>query len=113
MTIGLEAGAPSRGVPAAGPIGHRLDRRRAAVLALARKHGVTDIRVFGSVARGEDGPDSGLDLLVHPPEGAGMFALGRFREDLEQLLRVPVDVVPDDGIKPRVRANVDRDVVPL
>ncbi len=83
------------------------------MLALARKHGVTDIRVFGSVARGEDGPDSGLDLLVHPPEGAGMFALGRFREDLEQLLRVPVDVVPDDGIKPRVRANVDRDVVPL
>jgi predicted nucleotidyltransferase len=83
------------------------------VLALAAKHGISDLRVFGSVARGEEGPSSDLDLLVHLPEDAGLFALGRFREELEALLHVPVDVVPDDGVKPRVRANIDKDLVAL
>lgn len=98
---------------ALGPIGHRLRRRRAAVLAVAAKHGVTDVRVFGSVARGEETGTSDLDLLVRLPDGAGLFALGRFKQDLEDLLRVEVDVVPDDGVKPRVRINIDRDLVAL
>lgn len=88
-------------------------RRRAAVLALAAKHGISDIRVFGSVAQGEEGPSSDLDLLVHLPEGAGLFLLGRFAQELEELLRVEVDVIPDDGVKPRVRANIDKDLVAL
>jgi predicted nucleotidyltransferase/DNA-binding XRE family transcriptional regulator len=111
LTIDLGPDLPAS--PAPGVIGHRLRRRRAAVLALAAKHGISDLRVFGSVARGEEGPDSDLDLLVHLPEDAGLFALGRFREELEALLRVPVDVVPDDGVKPRVRANIDKDLVAL
>jgi predicted nucleotidyltransferase len=82
-------------------------------VALAAKHGVTDVRVFGSVARGEDGPDSDLDLLVHLPDGAGLFLLSRFKHDLEDLLRVAVDVVPDEGVKPRVRVNIDKDLVAL
>jgi predicted nucleotidyltransferase/DNA-binding XRE family transcriptional regulator len=111
LTIDLGPALPAS--PAPGAIGHRLRRRRAAVLALAAKHGISDLRVFGSVARGEEGPSSDLDLLVHLPEDAGLFALGRFREELEALLHVPVDVVPDDGIKPRVRANIDQDLVAL
>jgi predicted nucleotidyltransferase len=83
------------------------------VLALAARHGISDVRVFGSVARGEDGPTSDLDLLVRLPEVAGLFLLGRFKEDLEAVLHVTVDVVPDDGVKPRVRANIDKDLVAL
>lgn len=113
LTLSLDAAGDSTRLRATGPIGRRLRRRRAAVVALARKHDVTDVRVFGSVARGDEGPDSDLDLLVHLPAGAGLFALGRFREDLEQLLHVPVDVVPDDGIKPRLRETIRQDLVPL
>jgi predicted nucleotidyltransferase len=104
---------PASAAPPAGPIGRRLRRRRAAVLALAARHGISNVRVFGSVARGQEGPTSDLDLLVHLPEGAVLFALGRFRQDLEALLRVAVDVVPDDGVKPRVRANIAKDLVSL
>jgi predicted nucleotidyltransferase/DNA-binding XRE family transcriptional regulator len=112
LSVALTA---SQSAPAAvtGPIGHRLRRRRAAVLSIAEQHGVTDLQVFGSVARGEDTAESDLDLLVHLPDGAGLFAVARFKEDLEAPLRVSVDVVPDDGVKPRVRANIERDLVAL
>jgi predicted nucleotidyltransferase len=50
---------------------------------------------------------------VHLPEGAGVFLLGRFKGDLEALLHVAVDVVPDDGVKPRVRVNTDADLAAL
>jgi len=96
-----------------GPIGHRMARRCATVLAPAARHGMTDLRVFGSVARRDERPDSDLDLLVHLTDGAGLFAIGRFADDLEDLLDVSVDVVPDDGLKERVRVNVERDLVPL
>jgi predicted nucleotidyltransferase/DNA-binding XRE family transcriptional regulator len=98
---------------AVGPIGRRLRRRRAAVLAVAARHGMTELRVFGSVARGQDTDSSDLDLLVRIPEGTGLFALGRFTQELQDLLHVPVDVVPDDSVKPRVRNSIDRDLVPL
>ncbi len=105
---------PTGGRPGAiGPIGRRLARRRAAVLATAARHGMTDLRVFGSVARGQDTDDSDLDLLVHVPEGTGLLVLGRFIQELEDLLHVPVDVVPDDSVKPRVRDSIQGDLVPL
>lgn len=113
LTLALGPALPAPTASASGPIGHRLRRRRAAVLALAAKHGISNVRVFGSVARGEEGPTSDLDLLVHLPDGAGLFALGRFTEELQDLLHIEVDVVPDDGVKPRVRANIDKDLVPL
>jgi predicted nucleotidyltransferase/DNA-binding XRE family transcriptional regulator len=113
ISLSIDLGPAVPAAPAPGAIGRRLRRRRAAVLALAAKHGISDLRVFGSVARGEEGPHSDLDLLVHLPEDAGLFTLGRFREDLEALLKVPVDVVPDDGVKPRLRANIAKDLVAL
>lgn len=113
LTVDLGDALPASAAPASGPIGHRLRRRRAAVLALAAKHGVSNVRVFGSVARGEEGPHSDLDLLVHLPHGAGLFLLGRFKQELEDLLHVAVDVVPDDGVKPRAGVNIDKDLVAL
>lgn len=113
LTLGFGPLLPEASGPVNGPIGHRLRRRRAAVLAIAAKYGISDVRVFGSVARGEDTPESDLDMLVHLPEGAGLFALGRFKRELQDLLHIDVDVIPDDGLKPRLRANIDRDVVPV
>lgn len=50
---------------------------------------------------------------MHLPDGAGLFLLGRFAQELEEVLRVEVEVVPDDGVKPRVRANIEEDLVAL
>ena len=80
---------------------------------LAARHGGSNIRLFGSTARGEDRPDSDIDLLVHLDHGVGLIGLARRRRELEQLLDAPVDLVPDDGLKPEVRAAVERDAVVL
>jgi predicted nucleotidyltransferase/DNA-binding XRE family transcriptional regulator len=114
LEVHLSEGPPSgTGPGAVGPVGRRLRRRRAAVLAVAARHGMTELRVFGSVARGQDTDSSDLDLLVRVPEGTGLLALGRFTQELQDLLRVPVDVVPDDSVRPRVRDRIEQDLVPL
>lgn len=82
-----------------GPIGERVRGRRRRLLDIAGLHGVSNVRVFGSVARGEDRPDSDLDLLVDLPLGLGLVGLGRLRDDLEAVLGSPVDVVPASGLK--------------
>src|ERR1700760_410906 len=66
-----------------GPIGRRVRRRRAALLDAAAAHGLRDLRVFGSVSRGQDRPDSDLDLLADLPDGMGLIGLGRARAALE------------------------------
>jgi len=71
------------------------------------------VRVFGSTARGEDRPDSDIDLLVHLEPEVGLLGLARLQRDLERVLDAPVDVIPDDGLKPEVRDSVERDVVTL
>lgn len=96
-----------------GPLGVVLRQHRAEVLAIAARHGLTNVRVFGSVARGDDGPDSDFDLLVDLPAGMGLFGLGRAAEELEDLLRVDVDLVPARSLKPRVRPEVEAEAVTL
>lgn len=113
LEVGVGAPLTSATPEAIGPIGRRLRRRRGAVLALAAKHRMSNLRVFGSVARGDDGPDSDLDLRVCLPDGAGLFAIARFAEELEELLQVRVDVVPEGTLKQRVRARVEPDLVAL
>lgn len=71
------------------------------------------MRVFGSVVRGEDGPDSDLDLLVTPPEGASLFDLARLERTLSVMLGVRVDVVPDSGLRSAVRDEALAEAVPL
>jgi predicted nucleotidyltransferase len=79
----------------------------------AAVHGIRVLGVFGSVARGEDGPGSDVDLLVDVPAGVGLFTLGRLEEQLRDLLGANIDLVPEAGLKPRVRAEVSADLVPL
>lgn len=75
--------------------------------------GASNIRLFGSVARGEDDVDSDVDLLVDVEESTGLFALGRMRSVAERILNVAVDVVPANSLKPDVSAKVLAEAVPL
>jgi predicted nucleotidyltransferase len=96
-----------------GPLGRRVRQRRRALVAAAAAHGVTRLRVFGSVARGEDRPDSDVDLLVDLPPGMSLFGLARVQDDLEAIVEAPVDLVPADDLKPGVRVHALRDLVAL
>ena len=96
-----------------GPIGRRVRRHRRQLLETAFAHGLTEVRVFGSVARGEDRPDSDLDLLVDVPSGMGLIGLGKARDALEAILGCAVDLVPASDLKTGVRNRVEADMIAL
>lgn len=108
----VEKGAAPRALPAHG-LGGRVRRLRRQVLRLVAAHGGTGVGLFGSAARGDDRPDSDVDLLVDLPDDISLLELGRLTEELETLLGARVDVVPERSLKPAVRARIDRDLVPL
>jgi len=90
-----------------------LRTRRADVLKIAQKHGVTSIRVFGSVVRGDDSADSDVDLLVTTgPEVSSWFPAGLILE-LENLLGRRVDIVTEAGVNSHIRDEVLSEAVPL
>lgn len=80
--------------------------KRAQISRLAEARRVYDVRVFGSVARGENTPASDVDFLVKPRPGCSLLDLGGFLMDLQDLLGCPVDVVTDEALKPRLRSRV-------
>src|SRR5687768_15918791 len=90
-----------------------LVRQRERILAIAAKHGASDVRVIGSVARGEAGPDSDYDLLVRFRPGTSLFDHARLIGELEELMQRRVDVADEEGLRPRVKQNVMADAVPL
>ncbi len=96
-----------------GPVGRQVRRKRRDLVAAAAAHDVTNLRVFGSVARGEDRPDSDVDLLVDLPPHMGLLGLGRVQADLEAILGAKVDLVPAGDLKPAVRARAEHDLVAL
>ena len=105
--------SPSRLRRLKGPLGSRVRQRRSKLLRSAAHHGVSNIRVFGSVARGEDSADSDVDLLVDVPPGMGLLGLARLQRELEDILEAPVDLVPAEDLKPAVRADANPDLIPL
>ena len=94
-------------------MGSRLRKRRKQILAVADRFGARNVRVFASVARGDDGPDSDIDFLVDLDARVGLIKLAGLERELSTLLGRPVDVVPADGLKSRVRTAVERDLVTL
>jgi predicted nucleotidyltransferase len=82
------------------PNGHLLAQHRDEVLEIAHRYGVTNIRVFGSTARGDDEKGSDIDLLVDIPPKMGLFDLERFQIELADVLGVRTDVVPARMVKP-------------
>ena len=76
------------------------------ILEIAAKHGARNIRIFGSVARGEARLDSDVDFLVDMEPGRTLFDMGGLLMDLRDLLGLEVDVVTEQGLKPRIRDRV-------
>lgn len=113
LALDLRA-APDRqlGLPDT-PLGRRLRRHRKAIIDTAARRGARNVRVFGSVARGDDHADSDIDLLVDLDRSVSVVALAGLKRELIELLGVAVDVVPADTLKPRVRDEALAEAVPL
>ena len=90
-----------------------LQEKREDILSIATRRGAFNIRVFGSVARGEADSKSDIDLLVDMEPGRSLFDLGGLLMDLESLLGHKVDVVTERGLRERIRDRVLREAVPL
>jgi predicted nucleotidyltransferase len=83
------------------------------LLALAHRRGVTEVRVFGSMSRGDGNSNSDVDLLVTLAPGTSALALGGLLLDAQELLGRRVDVVTEAGLHPALRKSVVASAVPL
>jgi predicted nucleotidyltransferase len=90
-----------------------IETNREQLLSLARRRGVTSIRVFGSMARNDGREDSDVDLLVTLAPGTSGLALGGLLMDAQDLLGRRVDVVTEGSLHPDLRDRVLADAVPL
>ena len=90
-----------------------LDNSAAAIREIAQSHGATRVRVFGSVARGEQRSSSDLDLLVDLAPRRSLLDLIAIKQDVEDLLGLPVDVVTESSLSPYIREAVLKDAVAL
>lgn len=95
------------------PLWVKLQEQRAEILRLCAIYGARNLRVFGSVARGEADEQSDVDFLVEMEPGRSLFDLGGLQYELEHLLGRPVDVVTERGLKTRIRDRVILEAVPL
>ena len=89
-----------------GPTLELLMARRERIRSLCRKYGVRSLQVFGSIARGEGGEGSDVDLLVRFSRPVGLFHLIRLERELSEVLGVPVDLVTERALSPYIRAQV-------
>ena len=90
-----------------------LKEKREEILALAVKHGALNVRIFGSVARNEAGPESDVDFLIDLGPHRTPWFPGGLIIDLENLLGCKVDVFTEKGLKERIRDRVLQEAVPL
>jgi len=90
-----------------------LAANRESIIRLASLHGARNVRVFGSVARGDATETSDVDLLVEMEEGKSFLDLVGLWQDLQDLLGLKVDVISDGGISPHLRAKILAEAVPL
>ncbi|MFC1793470.1 nucleotidyltransferase family protein [Planctomycetota bacterium] len=87
--------------------------RKEQILALAAKYGASNVRVFGSVARGTADENSDVDFLVNLAPGRSLFDLGGLLYELQKLLDRNVDVITPAGLRPRIRDRVLKEAVPI
>ena len=90
-----------------------LQSQRSAILSLAAKHGASNVRLFGSLARGEGQPESDIDFLVEMEKGRSLLDLVALWQDLEELLGQRVDVVESEGLHWYIRNRVLQEAVLL
>jgi len=90
-----------------------LFQRRDEIIAIAKKYGGSNLRVFGSVARGDDQPESDLDLLVEPAPECDLFDRIGLIQDLESLLHKKIDVESDKAVHPLMKYRISLEAVTL
>ena len=90
-----------------------IETHRAELLALARRRGVTGVRIFGSMSRDDGGDNSDIDLLVTLAPGTSALALGGLLLDAQDLLGRRVDVATEASLHPALRESVMASAVPL
>ena len=90
-----------------------LKAKREEILRLAARHGARNVRLFGSVARGEADTESDVDVLVDMEPGRSLLDMGGLLMDLQELLGCRVDVVTERGLRERIRERVLQEAIPL
>ena len=90
-----------------------LKDKRQDILRIAVQYGAHNVRIFGSLARGEAGPDSDVDILITLEPDRSLLDLIALKQDLEDLLGCNVDVVTEAAVSPYIRPQVLRDAVAL
>jgi hypothetical protein len=90
-----------------------LQEKREAILEIARRHGASDVRIFGSVARGDNDDTSDLDLVVKLEPGRTLFDQGGLLMELREFLGMKVDVIDEDALTGRFGQIVREEAVPL
>ena len=90
-----------------------LQQKRQEILDIAARHGARNVRVFGSVARGEEDEESDLDLLVHFEADRSLLDHAALWLELQEVLGCKVDIVSEGGIRARFRDRILREAVPV
>ena len=90
-----------------------LSEKREEILRVAAKHGARNVRVFGSAARGDPGPDSDVDFLVELDPDRSLIDLGALLMDLQDLLGRKVDLATEQALHWYIRDRILREAVPL
>jgi hypothetical protein len=90
-----------------------LHEKKEEILDVARQHGIVNVRIFGSVARDEDNPQSDIDFLVDLEEGRSLFDLGGALVKLQELLGRKVDIVTERGLHWYLREKIIKEARPL
>ena len=106
-------GRPSLDARSGRSIADLLKFKRPEILRLAQAHGAHNVRIFGSVARGEARPESDVDFLVEMDSGRSLLDLIELSQDLETLLQRKVDILTDQGLSPYLEQQIHAEAVPL
>jgi uncharacterized protein len=91
----------------------QLRQKRTEILAIADKYGATNLRIFGSVARGDDRPDSDIDILIDQERRWSLFDQIGMMQDLEDLLECKVDLATADALRERIKDRIFKDAIAL
>ena len=90
-----------------------LNLHRTRIREIALSHRVSNVRVFGSAMRGDDGQGSDLDLLVEPSAETTLFDIGAIRFELKELLGIDIDVLTPNALPDKFRAQVLKEAKPV
>lgn len=94
-------------------IREEITAKRSQILEIAARYGAYNVRLFGSVARDDAGPESDIDFLINLEPGRSLLDHIALKQDLEDLLQRKVDVANEKGLKQRILQNALTEAVPL